>query len=111
MDIMNMFSEYLIPVVVVICLIVGFVLKNYVKVLPNNYIPIIVTVLGAVIAIWVNMGITPDILAAGLASGLASTGLHQVLTRTLEKLGGSTESTDNESSDDSSSNDGPTAVG
>ena len=111
MDIMTVFTEYLIPVVVVICLIVGFVLKNYVKVLPNNYIPIIVTVLGAVIAIWVNMGITPDILAAGLVSGLASTGLHQVLTRTLEKLGGSTESTDNESSDDSSSNDGPTAVG
>lgn len=112
MDIMTMFTEYLIPVVLVICLIVGFVLKNYVKALPNNYIPIIVTILGAVIAIWVNMGITPDILAAGLASGLASTGLHQVLTRTLEKLGGSTDnSTDNESSDDSSSSDGPTAVG
>ena len=103
MDIMTMFTEYLIPVVLVICLIVGFVLKNYVKVLPNNYIPIIVTILGAVIAIWVNMSITPDILAAGLASGLASTGL---------KLGGSTDnSTDNESSDDSSSSDGPTAVG
>lgn len=112
MDIMTMFTEYLIPVVLVICLIVGFVLKNYVKVLPNNYIPIIVTILGAVIAIWVNMSITPDILAAGLASGLASTGLHQVLTRTLEKLGGSTDnSTDNDSSDDSSSSDGPTAVG
>lgn len=99
MDVMSFFSEYMIPVVVVICLIVGYILKNYVSVLPNNLIPIIVTVLGVVLAAWVNMSMTPEILAAGLASGLASTGLHQVLTRTLENIGGSSDK-NSDSSDD-----------
>ena len=100
MDVMSFFSEYMIPVVVVICLIVGYILKNFVTVIPNNYIPIIVTVLGVALAGWVNMAMNPEILAAGLASGLASTGLHQVLTRTLENLGGSNDSSSDSSSDD-----------
>lgn len=99
MDIMAIVSEYMVPVIVVICLVVGYVLKNFIKALPNNLIPVIVTVLGVVIAGWVNMGMSPDILAAGLVSGLASTGLHQLLTRTLEKLGGDNNS-DNAGSGD-----------
>ena len=88
-DIMNVLTEYMLPVVLVICLIVGFVIKNYITVVPNNLIPVIVTVLGVLLAIWVNMCISPDIVAQGLVSGLASTGLHQLLTRTLENIGGS----------------------
>lgn len=104
MDIMSFFSEYMIPVAVVICLIVGYILKNYVTVVPNNLVPIIVTILGIVLAAWVNMAMTPDILAAGMVSGLASTGLHQLLTRTLENVGGrDSSSNSNNSSDDTNS--------
>lgn len=100
MDIMSFFSEYMIPVAVVICLIVGYILKNYVKVVPNNLIPIIVTVLGIALAAWVNMAMNPDILAAGMVSGLASTGLHQLLTRTLENIGGGASAADSDDSSD-----------
>lgn len=107
-DLMSVVTEYMIPVVVIICLVVGFIIKNYVTVIPNHFIPIIVTVLGALLAIWVNMGVSPDILAQGLVSGLASTGLHQVLTRTLEKMGADADSSTNNDNNDSTP---PTAVG
>lgn len=107
-DLMSVVTEYMIPVVVIICLVVGFIIKNYVTVIPNHFIPIIVTVLGALLAIWVNTGVSPDILAQGLVSGLASTGLHQVLTRTLEKMGADADSSTNNDNNDSTP---PTAVG
>ena len=73
---MDFLNEFSIPVIVGICLCIGFVLKNLVtteKV--NKFIPLIVAVLGVVINVWLNAWtITPDILLAGMFSGLASTG-------------------------------------
>ena len=34
-------------------------------------------ILGVVLNIWIAKGISPDILLAGMISGLSSTGLHQ----------------------------------
>lgn len=110
-DLMSVVTEYMIPVVVIICLVVGFIIKNYVTVIPNHFIPIIVTVLGALLAIWVNMSVSPEVLAQGLVSGLASTGLHQVLTRTLEKMGADADSTTNSTDNDNNDSTPPTAVG
>ena len=36
-------------------------------------------ILGVVLNIWIAKGISPDILLAGMISGLSSTGLHQTL--------------------------------
>lgn len=82
-------TEYAVPIIVGICLCIGYVIKNIVtseKV--NKYIPLIMAVLGVVLNIWVNMGFTPAILLGGLISGLASTGLHQAFKNIIERKDG-----------------------
>jgi hypothetical protein len=45
-------------------------------------------VLGVGVNVWLNaFSFTPEILLGGLASGLASTGLHQVFKQFIEKGG------------------------
>ena len=70
-------NDYVVLVVVGICLCIGYVLKNSFPKLDNKYIPLIMAILGVVLNIWIAKEITPDILLAGMISGLSSTGLHQ----------------------------------
>ena len=75
----NFMNEYLVLVVLGICLCVGYIIKHMIpsdKI--NRYIPLIVGVLGVVLNSWLNAwALSPEILLGGLASGLASTGLHE----------------------------------
>jgi Ni,Fe-hydrogenase III small subunit len=77
---MEFLNDYLVVIVVGICLCVGYVLKHVVpseKV--NKFIPMTMAVLGIVINVWLNgFTLNPEILLAGMASGLASTGMHQL---------------------------------
>ena len=70
-------NDYVVLVVIGICLCIGYVLKNSFPKLDNKYIPLIMAILGVVLNIWISKEITPDILLAGMISGLSSTGLHQ----------------------------------
>ena len=77
-------TENFVPVIVVACVLVGYIIKvtpPFAK-LANNYIPLIVTLLGAVLGILTN-GLTLEAIVYGAVSGLASTGLHQVFTQLL----------------------------
>ena len=77
-------TENFVPVIVVACVIVGYIIKvtpPFAK-LANNYIPLIVTVLGAVLGV-LTKGMTLEAIVYGAVSGLASTGLHQVFTQLL----------------------------
>lgn len=79
-------TEYLILVVVGICLCVGYVIKKWVKDVDNKYIPTVCALMGVILAIWMNgWTISPAILLSGLLSGLASTGLHQLFKQYIEK--------------------------
>lgn len=82
---LNFLTEYIMPVIVGICLCVGFIVKKWVKDVDNKYIPTICTVLGLIIAIWMNGWIiTPTIILSGLISGMASTGLHQLVKQYVD---------------------------
>ena len=63
----------------------GYIVKNMI---PsdgiNKYIPLIMGALGVVLNVWINLGITPQILLGGLVSGLASTGLHQAFKNLID---------------------------
>ena len=74
---MTFLNDYIVLVVVGICLCIGYVLKNSFPKLDNKYIPLIMAILGVVLNVWIAKEITPDILLAGMISGLSSTGLHQ----------------------------------
>lgn len=81
-------SSYLVPSIVILCLLVGYIIRN---VVPsdsvNQYIPLIVGVLGVVAAIFTAVttgaAITVDVIVGGLASGLASTGLFEAYKNLL----------------------------
>ena len=72
-----------IPVVMVICLCLGFCLKRFAPT-DNKWIPLILMIVGAVLACLYNKGISIDHIAAGMVTGLASVGLHQVFKQIIE---------------------------
>ena len=83
MDI-SFISEYMVPVIVGICLCVGYVVKSWVKDVDNKYIPTMCAVLGVILACWASWPATDaGTILAGMVSGLASTGLHQVFKQLL----------------------------
>lgn len=83
---MEFLNEYLVLIVMGICLCVGYVLKH---VVPsdgvNRFIPLLMALLGVIVNAWVNAWtFTPEILLGGMASGLASTGMHQLFKQFIE---------------------------
>ena len=42
-------------------------------------------ILGCALNIWINGGVSPEIILGGMLSGLASTGLHQAFTNLIGK--------------------------
>ena len=84
---MEMFTTYIVPVIVGICLIVGYLFKNFTGA-DNRYIPLVVTVLGVALAVWMNWpSITAEVILGGAVSGLASTGMHQLLKQWIDNGG------------------------
>ena len=78
-------TNFAVPIIVGICLCVGYVLKNIVSTdVINKYIPAIMGVLGVVLNIWLNMNFTPEILLGGLVSGLSSTGLYEAFKNLIK---------------------------
>lgn len=77
-------TEHFVLVVVVACLIVGYILKRSIPVLPNRYIPSVLALVGAILNSVVS-GPSVDSVVYGALMGLASTGLHQAFTRFVEK--------------------------
>ena len=92
---MEFLNDYLVLMVIGICLCVGYVLKH---VIPseavNRFIPLIMAVLGVAVNVWLNKyAFSPEILLGGMASGLASTGMHQLFKQFVEgKSGAQVES-------------------
>ena len=78
-------NDYVVLVIVGICLCVGYVLKNSFHSLDNKYIPLIMAALGVVLNVWIVKAISPDVLLAGMFSGLASTGFHQLFVTLINK--------------------------
>lgn len=73
-------SQYVVILVVAICLSVGYVIKHSLDFIPNKYIPLIMAILGVILNMWLNeWAFTPAILLGGLASGLASTGAFELI--------------------------------
>lgn len=82
---MEFLNQYLVPVIIGLCLCTGYVVKHWVADVSNKIIPTLCALLGLLLAVWINWGnVTADVILSGLASGLAATGLHQAFTEFLE---------------------------
>ena len=61
MDI-SFLTDYCNVIIVGICLCVGYVIKQSMPSVDNKYIPLVMAILGVIIALWINMGVTPQII-------------------------------------------------
>ena len=80
-----------IPVVFGICLIVGFILKKFIKDLDNKFIPLILAVLGAALACVAQGGITLETILPRMFSGMSSTVFHQIFKQLISENGDETK--------------------
>lgn len=83
---MEILSNYIVVVVVAICLCLGYVIKHSLTFIPNKYIPLVMAIVGVLLNIWLcSFALTPEILLGGLASGLAATGAFELIKNTKDK--------------------------
>ena len=73
------------PIILGICLVVGYGLKTAFDKFPNKYIPLASLCLGTIIAILTHLssGINAEIVLGGMISGLAATGMYELLRNLL----------------------------
>lgn len=78
-------TEHFVLVVMVACLVVGYIIKHatFLQRIPNNDIPVILAVVGAVLNAIVG-GPSVETIVYGALMGLASTGMHQAFTKFVE---------------------------
>lgn len=81
----TMLTEYFVLVVMVACLVVGYIIKHasFLKWISNDDIPVILALVGAAVNAMVS-GITVESIVYGATMGLASTGLHQTFKKFVE---------------------------
>lgn len=78
-------NEYFVAVVLVACLVVGYIIKHatFLKWIANDNIPVILAVVGAILNLIVS-GLSVESIVYGAVMGLASTGMHQAFARFIE---------------------------
>ena len=81
-------TEYFVLVVLVACLVVGYIIKHatFFKWIPNDDIPVILAVVGLALNLAVS-GLSIESAVYGAVMGLASTGLHQSFKKFIENTG------------------------
>ncbi len=86
----NFLLDYVNLVVLGICLCVGYALKHakIFEKLGNQYIPLSMLILGTIINVLINIPlINATVILGGMISGLASTGLYEMMRNLLHKDG------------------------
>lgn len=83
---MELFAAYINPEITAACLVIGFIVKKWVKDVDDRLIPTIVAGAGLGLAAAANWGgLSVGVLVGGALSGLASTGMHQLFKQWMEK--------------------------
>lgn len=83
---LSILNEYFVLVVMVACLVVGYIIKHatFFKWINNNDIPVILAFVGAIVNMIVS-GLSVESVVYGALMGLASTGFHQAFKKFIEK--------------------------
>ena len=78
-------TEYFVLVVLVACLVVGYIIKHatFLHWIKNDDIPVILAIFGGILNLIVS-GLSVESVVYGAVMGLASTGMHQAFTNFIE---------------------------
>ena len=74
---MENIQQFLNPIVIGLCLLIGNTLKSSIPKLRNEYIPLVLSGIGVVLLVTLN-GFSGTNVIVGIVSGLSATGAHQV---------------------------------
>lgn len=88
LNLVEILSSYVQIPAVIFCLCFGYVIKNTkpFEKWTNGFIPLYLAISGIIIAVICNLGdMTPQIVIAGMFSGLASSGLYDLFVAIVER--------------------------
>ena len=72
-------TDFIVLIPCLAALLVGYLVKHTIPKISNRFIPLICAVVGLLINMWVNMAVTPCVLVEGLVSGIAATGMFEMV--------------------------------
>nr|DAI99451.1 MAG TPA: holin [Caudoviricetes sp.] len=67
------------------CLAIGYIIKTSIPKIPNRYIPLIMGIVGMLVAIVNSQSYDFNVILSGLITGLASTGLYEAYRNLINK--------------------------
>lgn len=70
--------------VMLFCLAIGYIIKTSVPKIDNKYIPLIMALVGVIVAVFNAQHIDFNIILGGLITGLASTGLYEAFRNLIQ---------------------------
>lgn len=70
--------------VMLFCLAIGYIIKTSVPKIDNKYIPLIMALVGIIVAVFNAQYIDFNIILGGLITGLASTGLYEAFRNLIQ---------------------------
>lgn len=85
---LSFMTRYFVPVVVVFCLCVGYLLHNVVRNEKlNRWIPVIVALVGVFVSCLSSGVVRLELIVAGMVSGIAATGFYEAFNQLINKGG------------------------
>ena len=72
-------NDFVVVLPCAAALLMGFLVKHAVPAVPNRFIPVFCAVIGLGVNIWINLSFTPEVLVTGLVSGVAATGMFEMV--------------------------------
>lgn len=82
----DIITKLYIPMIIVPCLVAGYILKKWIKDVDNKWIPTILTFLGLALGV-LYLGTTIENAIKGMVSGLASIGFYEFFRNIIERKG------------------------
>lgn len=82
-DFATIFNETFVAVVMIACLVLGYLIKTSLDFIPNKYIPTMLAIFGAIVNVAVS-GVGIESVVYGALMGLASTGFYEMFRNFVE---------------------------
>lgn len=76
-QILEIMNQYIVVIIMIGCLGIGYIIKHSLNFIPNKYIPLILGLVGILLNIWNSGNLSVEIIVGGLASGLAAVGAFE----------------------------------
>ena len=82
---LEILQEFYSPIILGICLCVGYIIKKWIPDVENKFIPTINAAVSLLLGLWMNSwALTPQVILTSLFSGLAATGAYEAFRNLLE---------------------------